>query len=111
MVSKVGQIDDEGSANRGETYCLFRDTIMKNYDAFMAEYNKKKADRDPKFKAIDDDFFDAFLGDDREQEMAESAWNGLGESGKKDFVALLEADPPLGDLVEGWKPEDQKKKK
>ena len=94
MVSKVTGVDDEGSANRGETFSLFRDTICANIDAFYAEYDKKKDARNPIFAPVDDDFFDAFL-ESRDKELSESTWNALGKNAQQDFDAKIIADEEL----------------
>ena len=94
MVSKVTGADDEGSGLRGETFSLFRDTICSNLDKFFEEYDKKKAERDPKFQPIDDDFFESFF-DSRDKELATIAWNALGESAQKSFDEKILADAEL----------------
>ena len=45
---------------------VFLDTIYPNIEAFWEEYDNKRPERDPKILAIDEDFYEGFLGEDRD---------------------------------------------
>ena len=85
---------EENNQDREPVNVMF-DTIMPNLEAFWEEYDNKRQERDPKILAIDEDFYDGFVGEERDKELAESCWNALVGKGQADFVRFLEEDEEL----------------
>ena len=73
MVSKITIEDDEEISRGDRERCVIIDTILPNLEAFWTEYDKKKAERDPKLMAIDEDFHLGFVSEDRDEELAQTA--------------------------------------
>ena len=101
MVSKVGQVDDEGGDYRGSVSPQqFWQIICGNSKPFLDLFNAT-ADKDgliAKFKAIDEDFTDV-LFDEQDVEGAESAWNGLDGDTQEKVIDILDKVQEIKDWL------------
>ena len=87
--------EDEGALQRGEAFDFYRDVLEPNHEEFWQIWDTKRDALEEGIKAIDEDFFDCFLGDDREIEMGVSSWNALNSEGRKKIEDVMGQDPEL----------------
>ena len=97
MVSKVGQIDDEGGDYRGSVSPQqFWEIICDNSGPFFELFNKR-SDKDAfitKFEGKDEDFCECFFKEG-DVESAESAWNSLDGTCQEEIINIIEEIPEL----------------